>query len=291
MGRDAVDAAGDGEVDLAGWARTVRRRWWIVACGLAVGGVVGLGFSGGGGSVYQASALVSLGQPTAPGGAVLQGFGENPLALTQIAESASVRARVGEIAHTSASALRGKISVASVGSTTTASGRTTPLISLTVQGATPAPTAAAANVLAAILAEKTTAPYVTAQVVTYERLLSTTEVELDSIEKELASLNRQQGSALTPLNRLVVVSEIDNAQQRRGDLADEQATTNQQLAFARNVESTEVITKATATKSTARSRRSSLAIGALIGLVVGIIAAIVSDRPSAPVKLGRVRPT
>jgi hypothetical protein len=290
MSRDAVSAAGEGEVDLADWARTVRRRWWIVACGFAVGGVVGFGFSFGGGSVYQASALVSLGQPTAPGGAILQGFGENPLALTQIAESASVQTQVGEMVHMSASALRGKISVASVGSTTTAAGRATPLISLTVQGVTPAPTEAAANLLATILAEKTTAPYVAAQIVTYERLLSTTNVELDSINKQLATLKRQLASSLTPLNELVVVSEIDNAQQRRGDMADEQATTDQQLAFARNVESTKVITKATATKSTARSRRSSLAIGALIGLVVGVITAIVSDRTSAPAALGRARP-
>ena len=84
-------------------------------------------------------------------------------------------------------------------------------------------------------------------------------------------------SHLDALNELVLVSQIDNAEQRQGNLNDQKATTQQQLAFSRNVESAKVITKAVAEKSTARSRRTSLIVGALIGLILGAIAAVVAD--------------
>jgi uncharacterized protein involved in exopolysaccharide biosynthesis len=51
----------------------------------------------------------------------------------------------------------------------------------------------------------------------------------------------------------------------------------QQLALALNVESAQLIERASAVKSTARSRRNSLLVGALIGLLLGGIAAIVAD--------------
>ena len=75
----------------------------------------------------------------------------------------------------------------------------------------------------------------------------------------------------------MLVSQIDNSVQRQGNLLDEKATTQQQLAFSRNVESAKVITEAVAVKSTARSRRTSALIAALIGLIIGAIAAIVVD--------------
>ena len=80
----------------------------------------------------------------------------------------------------------------------------------------------------------------------------------------------------------MLVSQIDNAEQRQGNLNDQKATTQQQLAFSRNVESAKVITKAVAEKSTARSRRTSLIIGALIGLILGAIVAVVADRRATP---------
>jgi uncharacterized protein involved in exopolysaccharide biosynthesis len=288
MSREASSVvAGDHYVDLAAWVHAVRQRWWIVACGFVAGALVGVGFSFNGGSIYRASAVVSLGQPTAPGGAVLQGFGENPLALAQIAASASVRNQVARIAHTAAAALGGNVSVVPVGSTTTALGRSTPLISVTVQGAAPAATAAAANALASILAERTTAPYVETTIATFSRLLSTTDAQLAAIAKRIKTLDQQLGAPLSALNKLVVVSEVDNAEQRQGNLNDQEASTRQQLAFARNIESTKVITMASATKSTGRSPSTSLAIGALIGLILASIAAIVVDNTTT--NLGQAR--
>jgi hypothetical protein len=52
-------------------------------------------------------------------------------------------------------------------------------------------------------------------------------------------------------------------------------TQNQSLlALAQNVEKSYVFSPARATKTTARSRRNSVLVGALIGLVLGLIAAL-----------------
>jgi uncharacterized protein involved in exopolysaccharide biosynthesis len=73
----------------------------------------------------------------------------------------------------------------------------------------------------------------------------------------------------------VLVSQVDNAEQRQGNLLDQEATTQQQLAFAKNVESAKIVQSAASVLSSAHSRRTSLVVGALIGLILGGIAAIV----------------
>lgn len=266
------------EIDLARWRGALRRLWWLVAAGLVAGAVIGVLFSFGGGSVYKASSLLSLGQPVSPGGVVLQGFGQNPRAVSQITSSAAAQDAAAHTAGMQPGALRGNVSIATVGTATGAGVRAAPLISLTVQGKVAAKIAAAANALAAIVVAKTTAPYVGTKIATYIGVLSSTNAQLASIAQRLAELNRAlKVSHLDALNELVLVSQIDNAEQRQGNLNDQKATTQQQLAFSRNVESAKVITKAVAQKSTARSRRTSLIVGALIGLILGAIAAVVAD--------------
>ncbi len=109
-------------------------------------------------------------------------------------------------------------------------------------------------------------------------MLRTTNSQLASISVRLAALNKAvKASHLTALDQLVLISQVDNAEQRQGNLYDQQATTQQQLAFAKNVESAKVITAAKSVKASAHSRRTSLLVGALIGLILGAIAAIVAD--------------
>jgi uncharacterized protein involved in exopolysaccharide biosynthesis len=267
------------EIDLARWRSALRQRWWLLAAGLIAGAVIGVLFSfGGNGSVYKASSLISLGQPVSPGGVVLQGFGQNPRAVSQITSSAAAQDAAAHIAGMQPGALRGNVSIATVGTATSTSVRAAPLISLTVQGKVAKKIAKAANALAAIVVDKTTAPYVGTKISTYVQVLATTDAQLASIANRLAGLNRAlKVSHLGALDELVLVSQIDNAEQRQGNLNDQKATTQQQLAFSRNIESAKVITKAVSEKSTARSRSTSLIVGALIGLLLGAIAAVVAD--------------
>src|SRR5438552_3882024 len=148
MTSSRTDELAEREVDLARWRRAVVRLWWIPLAGLLVGAVAGVLYSFRGGSDYKASALVSLGQPVSPGGVAIASFGTNPRAVALIVSSASAQAAAEQTAGLRSGALRGKVSVAQVGSATgTGATRATPLISLTVQGAAPTKTAAAANAL------------------------------------------------------------------------------------------------------------------------------------------------
>ena len=280
-----VDAAR--EVDLARWRRALVARWWLPVAGLVAGAIVGVLFSFGGSSSYQASSLISLGQPVSPGGVVIASFGTNPRAVAQITSSASAQADAEHTAGLPSGALRGRVSVAQVGTATGAgAARATPLISLTVTGAQPKKTELATNALSNRVVALTTAPYVGTKIATYTQVLKTANSQLQSITTRLAALNQAvKGSHLDPLNQLVLISQIDNAEQRQGNLFDQKATTLQQLAFARNVESAQVITEGKAQKTSAHSRSSSLLVGALIGLILGAIVAIVADgriaRPTA----------
>jgi uncharacterized protein involved in exopolysaccharide biosynthesis len=275
----ASDEFAEREVDLARWRRALVALWWIPVAGLVVGAVLGVLFSLRGGTTYKASALISLGQPVSPGGVVIASFGTNPRAVALIVSSASAQAAAEHTASLASGALRGKVSVAQVGSATgTGATRATPLISLTVQGGHAKKTQVAANALAARVVALTTAPYVGTKIATYVQVLNTTNSQLESISLRLAALNKAvKESHLSALDQLVLISQVDNAEQRQGNLYDQKATTQQQLAFARNVESAKVITAARSQKASAHSRRSSLLVGALIGLILAAIAAIVVD--------------
>jgi uncharacterized protein involved in exopolysaccharide biosynthesis len=267
------------EVDLARWRRAVVALWWVPVAGLVIGAVVGLLFSFRGGSNYKATALISLGQPVSPGGAVIASFGTNPRAVSQITSSASAQAEVEQKAGMGSGALRGHVSVAQVG-TATGSGaaRAAPLISLTVTGVSPTKVAKATDTLADLVVGRTTAPYVGTKIATYESVLKTTNTQLTSITKRLAVLDRAVAqSHLSAIDQLVLVSQVDNAEQRQGNLLDQKATTQQQLAFAQEVESAKVITTAKAEKASAHSKSSSLLVGAFIGLIVGAIVAIAGE--------------
>ena len=56
------------EIDLARWRRAVVALWWLPVAGLVLGAIVGVLYSFRGGTNYKATALISLGQPTSPGG-------------------------------------------------------------------------------------------------------------------------------------------------------------------------------------------------------------------------------
>jgi uncharacterized protein involved in exopolysaccharide biosynthesis len=267
------------EVDLARWRRAVVALWWLPVAGLVIGAVVGVLFSFRGGSNYKATALISLGQPVSPGGAVIASFGTNPRAVSQITSSASAQAEVEQKAGMGSGALRGHVSVAQVGTAPgSCAARAAPLISLTVTGVSPTKVAKATDTLADLVVGRTTAPYVGTKIATYESVLKTTNNQLTSITKRLAVLDRAVAqSHLSAIDQLVLVSQVDNAEQRQGNLLDQKATTQQQLAFAQEVESAKVITTAKAEKASAHSKPSSLLVGAFIGLIVGAIVAIAGE--------------
>jgi hypothetical protein len=280
MAAPRTDDFAEREVDLARWRRAVVALWWIPVGGLVLGAILGVLYSLGGGTNYKATALISLGQPTSPGGALVNGFGTNPRAVSQIVSSADAQAQAADRADMRPAALRGHVSVAQVGSATGAgAARSTPLISLTVNGTHPSTTSAAANALADIVIKDTTAAYVGVKIRTFRTTLESVNTQLKSVNARLSILTAATKAAknLDPLQQLVIVIQEDNAEARLGNLIAQQETLQQQLAFATQVESAKVITAARSVKASAHSRNSSLLVGALIGLILGAIAAIVVD--------------
>src|SRR5947209_20120297 len=129
------DALAEREVDLARWREALVALWWIPVGALVLGAILGVLVSLRGGTSFKASALISLGQPVSPGGVVISSFGTNPRAVSQIVSSASAQEDAEHAAGLGSGALRGKVSVSQVGTATGAGAtRTTPLISLSVQG-------------------------------------------------------------------------------------------------------------------------------------------------------------
>jgi uncharacterized protein involved in exopolysaccharide biosynthesis len=274
----STDLDAEREIDLARWRRALTALWWLPVVGLVAGAVVGFAMSLGGTTSYKATADISLGQPVSPGGVVIASFATNPRAISEITSSASAQELAAKAAGLQPGVLRGHVSVGTVGVATGAgSARTAPLIALTVTGKNGKKIAIAANRLAEIVVERTTQPYVGTKIATYKSVLATTKKQLNSLNVRLAALQTVLAkSNLDPLNKLVLVSQVDNAEQRQGNLLDQEATTNQQLAFAKEVESAKIVATAAPVKASAHSKSSSLVVGALIGLILGGIAAIVA---------------
>jgi uncharacterized protein involved in exopolysaccharide biosynthesis len=276
------------EVDLARWRRAVVALWWLPVAGLVLGAVVGAIYSVRGGTTYKATALISLGQPTSPGGALVPSYGTNPRAVSQIVTGAKFQEQAANAADMRPSALHGHISVGTVGSAGAGATRTQPLISLTVTGSHGKNVAAAANELAAIVVKQTTAAYVQEKIKTFEATLANVTKQLNGITADLnvykAALAEAQKKNLDPLQQLVIVGQEDNAETRQGNLIAQQETLQQQLVFAKQVESAKVVEPAGALKASAHSKSTSLVIGALIGLILGAIVAIAGEsrfRPAA----------
>lgn len=268
------------EVDLARWRRAVVALWWLPVAGLVLGAIAGVLYSFRGSTNYKAAALISLGQPTSPGGVLVNGFGTNPRAVSQIVSGAAFQEQAANAADMRPGALRGHVSVAQVGAATGAgASRSTPLISLTVTGTKPGPTSAAANALAKIVVEQTTAKYVGVKIATFQTTLKSVNEQISSVKKRLAITQAASTAAknLDPLQQLVIVGQEDNAETRLGNLIAQQETLQQQLAFATQVESAKIVEPAKSVKSSAHSRFTSLVIGALIGLILGAILAIAGE--------------
>ena len=86
-------------------------------------------------------------------------------------------------------------------------------------------------------------------------------------------------SDLAPLDRLVLITQLNNSQQQRAQLVDDQSETEQLLALAQEFERSQVVEPAVARKTTARSPRNAMLVGGALGLLIGAILALLWDQP------------
>ena len=262
------DPEAEQEVDFAHYVRLLGVRWWLLAAGLVAGAVIGYLVSLGGSQVYKASATVYLGQPLSPsGGSQVITPATNPASVGNIVQARSVQNTVANQCKTTIAVFKNGISTAAAASTSSSSAKTgaavNPLVKVSVQAKKGKVAACAANALAKVVVAKI-GTYPAQTIKTLEAHLAFDNQDIKTIESALANPN------ISDTNKLILQTNL------RSDQLDK-TTNSQNLLLAKTVESPSVLTGAAAQKITARSRRNTVVIGALIGLILGAIAALLWD--------------
>jgi hypothetical protein len=257
-----ADLDAEQEVDLGRYWSAVVTRWWLPLLGLLAGVLIGYLISLGGKDVWKASATVYLGASySAISSVFLQGPQANPSTVGTIARAESSIERAAAQAGMRAGDLRGHVSTQSistgVGSTVI---RTTgnPLVRITVQASTRRRAGAAANALAAIVVDRL-APYADRKIKNLEQQIAADQEQIDALRRGLR--------AADPVGQAVLAVQL-------GEVLDDQLQAKQLLIQAQEIERPQVLTSASAVKTTARSRRNSVVVAAFLGLVLGVIAAL-----------------
>ena len=93
--------------------------------------------------------------------------------------------------------------------------------------------------------------------------------------------------SLSATEKLVLVGQLQAAEEEHGRVLDQVTQTSLAVALARDVEHASVVTRGSAAKVAARGRSSSLIVGAVIGLLVGVLMALAWDPVKA--RLARSR--
>jgi len=273
------------EVDLSsGWQR-LKARWWLPVGGLVVGAVIGIALALSGGTVWRAQSIVYLGQPFAPlGGGQIQSLATNPRTVNEIIHSEAALKRASAISGIPVSRLRSAISTRELTSAGQLRG-INPLIEIAVKGSGKRKVELAADALSRRVTQRVSV-YVTEKVRLLEEQVATNETQLEQANARIQSAQQQQAEILAdrsiPLDQRLLVtanlnSVITTTDARRAALQESLSESQQLLNLADTVESSRIVEPAAASKTTARSSRSSLLVGALIGLIVGAIAALVAD--------------
>jgi hypothetical protein len=282
--RTSADLEGEEEVDLtSAWAR-LKERWWLPVGGLVIGAAVGLVLAFSGGSVWRAQTIIYLGQPFAPlGGGQIQSLATNPVNVGEIIRSEAVLQDVSDETGIPVSTLRSSISTKEL----TAEGQlrgVNPLMEIAVKGSNKARVVEATDALAARVVDRVSL-YVAEKTDLLKQQVASSSAQLASVNARIDSAQRQQDAILAdrtlPLDQRLLVSSnlnsvITTSDARRASIQDDLSEARQLLNLAENVESSSVVEKAAASKTTARSSRTSLIVGALVGLLLGAIAALVA---------------
>jgi hypothetical protein len=257
------DLEAEQEVDLGRYWSAIVARWWLLLAGLLVGALIGYLISLGGKQVWNASATVYLGASySVVGGTLLQGPQANPSTVGTIARAESSIEQAAAQAGMRPGDLRGNVSTKTI---STGAGASTlrvtanPLVRITVQASTRRKAQVAANALARLVVKRLST-YADGKIAGLQERINADQQQIDAIQ-------RQQRSASDSTAKAVIALHL-------GDVLDDQLQAKQLLIQAQDVEKPAVLTRAAATKTTARSRRNSVVVAAFLGLLVGLFAAL-----------------
>ena len=282
------DLDAEDEVDLGRYWGTIVARWWLPILGLIGGAAIGYLLALGGGGVYVAKVTAYLGvQYSVSGSTAIQSPNTNPRTVNVLIHSDAGTSRAAsKCALRPAQVRSGVSSSATTGGAAlgaAAKGTNAQYVTISVRGGAGRKVRCAADSLARFVIANVSG-YANTKIEGFKRELAGLDAALASNAARTQALNEavKSSNGLSALDKLVLVSQVDNAEQRRSQLLDQQTTTQQLLALAENVEKPRVIGHATAAKTTARSKRNSAVVGAFLGLLLGILAALLWDRFAPP---------
>jgi hypothetical protein len=277
----AADLEGEQEVDLGRYVSALAARWWLPLAGLILGAVLGYLLSVGGKQTFSAQAVLYPGTPYSPsGGNPIQSPQTNPASIRAIVKSESTLRRVAADVGIPVGKLRSGTSANVVGGKVSKAGPV-PLYAITVKGGQPAKIARAANELARIAVAGVSAGYVDTKIASLQGQLTSDKLQLAKLDEEVARIEATL-PRVGASDRIAAAALVLAAQQRRAVVQQDLLAVRPLLAQAQTVERGRVLTRAVASKATARSRRNSIVVAALIGLILGALAALAWDRLETP---------
>jgi uncharacterized protein involved in exopolysaccharide biosynthesis len=263
----SFDPEAEQEVDFGRYWRLIGNRWWVPVAGLVIGAVVGYLIALGGNQVYKATATLYLGQPySASGTQQLQAAQTNPSTVKQVAHSESVLALAASQCKTKPGLFRGGISTQTVTGNISKNGQS-PLVTLTVQSKKRKVASCTANAIARIVVDRLSG-YASQKIANFKSQIANYNADIKTINDALG------GGTVSSTDKLILLQRLTNDQQNK-------LATSQLLVEAVQVEKPSVLAGAHATRVTARSRRNTVVVTALIGLVLGALVALLWDGVAA----------
>jgi hypothetical protein len=284
--RDLPELDAERDVDLHRHWDAITTRWWLPVAGLVAGIIVGYLISLGGAQVYKAKATIYLGQPLSQGGVQVQSQATNPSTVRQIVTAESTIQAVAQKAGLRPGQLRGHISTQAVSGNISRLGQN-PLVAINVTGHERRKVARAANNLAStVVNSKALAGYAKTKIENLQLLVDQEKANLAVLNRNLKAQQAALGNAsgLSTAEQLIALGQLNGLSAQQLTTTDQLTTNQQQLALAKDVEAPQITSFAAATKTTARSRRNTVIVAALIGLLLGIVAALVYEPATRAVR-------
>jgi hypothetical protein len=278
----STNTGAEREIDLSRWRNAVLQWWWIPVLGLIGGAIVGALYGVAGGSVYQASVLIAPAQPFGPNGAPVLNYISTPHGIQQIVNEQTTLQRAANAAGIGVDRLKNNVTVQTIPTGVSISGqaRGSSLVKIVVQLHNGPQAEAAANNLGKTIIQSTESDYVKLSLISYATKIKSYQSQIAAAQNRINAYNKTLADkSLTGIDRLSVVNQQSNVEQLLAQYQDELSTAQQQLTLANTLEIARIVgpRNATAAKTTARSRRTSILFGAIIGLILGLIVAIVVD--------------
>lgn len=258
------DPEAEQEVDFVRYLRMFAVRWWLLAAGVVAGAVIGYLVSLGGSQVYSATATLYLGQPLSAGGnSAVQTLATNPSSVGAIINAQVVDQAVAAHCNAKTSEFRQGISTQAVTGYLSKNGQS-PLVKLSVQGRKAKVVQCTANGLARAAVAKL-GTYAQGKITNFRAQIAADNADIKAFQTAISD------PTISATDKLILQTTLRSDQQ-------DKISATQLLLQAEQVEAPRVVAGAAAHKVTARSRRNTVVVAAVIGLILGALLALLWDR-------------